>query len=144
MKVSPRDTNHAGTFVYLMCVPVCPKKLWIRHGCKNCIISDNQFKCKVTGRVYHVRGSLPCPNIVYIIFCKNCGDQYRGSTSDFKARFRIHKSDIKTKKDRCSSVRHFNMCCERNNPHIFLQIQLIESVQSVGNLEGKLWESEKY
>ena len=75
----------------------------------------------------------------------NCGDQYIGSAIDFKTRFRIHKSDIKTKKDRCGTARHFNnKCSDNNNPHKFLQVQLIESVISDYNVEGKLWEREKY
>ena len=96
--------------------------------------------------MYSVRGSLSCnsPNVVYIISSTNCGDQYVGSTTDFKARFRIHKSDIKTKKDKCGTARRFNSkCCGRSNPHIYLQVQLIVSVQSDVNLEGKLWEREK-
>ena len=91
--------------------------------------------------MYNVRGRLSCnrPNVIYIISCKNCGDQYVGSATDFKARFRIHKSNIKTKKDRCGTATHFNnKCCDNSNPYIFLQVQLIESVQSDVNLEGKL------
>ena len=33
---------------------------------------------------------------------------------------------------------------DSGNPHIFLQVQSIESVQNDVNLEGKLWEREKY
>ena len=105
------------------------------------------FKCKVTARVYSDRGSLSCniSNVVYIISCKNCGDQYVGSATDFRARFRIHKTGFKTKKDRCGIARHFNnKCCDINNPHIFLQVQLKESAQRGVNLEGKLWDREKY
>ena len=126
------------------------KKLWICHGCKNYvmavrIIINLRVKLLVECTILEVACLVTAQIFVYITFCKNCGDQYLGSTTDFKARFRIHKSDIKTKKDRCGSARHFNnMWCERNNPHIFLQLQLIESVQSDVNLEGKLWESEKY
>ena len=101
--------------------------------CKNYLISDNKFKCKVTGRVYSVKSSLPCnnPNVVYIISCNNCGEQYAVSVTDFKAKLRIHKSEIKTKKGRCGSSRHFSKkCCDRGNSHIFLQVQFIESVQS--------------
>ena len=53
--------------------------------------------------------------------------------------------DIKATKERCGTARHFNnICFERNNPHIFLQVQLIESVQKDVNLEDKLQEREKY
>ena len=68
-----------------------------------------------------------------------------GSAIDFQARFRIHKSNIKTKKGRCGTTRHFNTkCSDVQNPHRFLQVQLIESVVSDLDLENKLWEREKY
>ena len=43
-----------------------------------------------------------------MISFKNCDNQYIGSGIDFKPRFKIHKSDIKTKKDRCGTARHYN------------------------------------
>ena len=48
--------------------------------CKNFLLSDTKFKCKVTGRVYNIRGKLTCntPNVVYFISCSNCYDQYVG------------------------------------------------------------------
>ena len=68
-----------------------------------------------------------------------------GSVIDFKARFRIHKSDIKTQKDRCGTARHFNTkFSDVQNPHRFLQVQLIESVVSNLVLENKFWGREKY
>ena len=111
------------------------------------MVSDNKFKCKVTGKIYNVRGILSCSstNVIYVISCKNCGDQYVGSALDFKSRFRLHKSDITTKKDRCGTARHFNTkCSDDKNPHKFLQVQIIESVKSNYNLDGKLWERERY
>ena len=64
-----------------------------------------------------------------MISCKSSEDQYIGSAIDFKTRFRIHKSDIKTKKDRWGTVRHFNTkCSDIQNPQKFLPVQLIESV----------------
>ena len=115
--------------------------------CKNFLICDTKFKCKVTGRVYYTKGKLSCnsPNVVYLISCTNCSDQYVGSALDFKGRFRVHKSDIKTKKDRCGTARHFNnKCIDISNPHKFLKVQIIESVFDDGDLEGKLWERERY
>ena len=114
---------------------------------KNYLTSDNKSKYKSTGRVYNIRGTLSCNNLngVYSISCKSCGDQYVGSAADFKARFRIQKSDIKTKKDRFGTARRFkNKFCDRSNSQIFLQIQLIKSAQNDVNLEGKLWERVNY
>ena len=94
--------------------------------CKNYLITDNKFKCKVTGRFYNVKGNLRCnsSNVIYLISCKNSEDQYIVLAIDFKARFRIHKSDIKIKKDRCGTARHFySKCSDVQNPHRFLQIQ---------------------
>ena len=84
-------------------------------------------------------------NVIYLLSCKNCEDQYIGAGTDFKATFRIHKSDIKIKKERCGTGRHFNSKCpDVQNPHRFLQVQLIESVVSDLDIENKLWEREKY
>ena len=105
--------------------------------CKNYLLTDNKFKCKVTGRLYNVRGNLSCHSSSVIW-------QHIGSAIYFNARFRIHKSDIKTKKDRCGTVRHLTKCFDVQNPHSFLQVQLIESVVSDLDLENKLWEREKY
>ena len=115
--------------------------------CKNYLLTDNRFKYKVTGRFYNVRGNLSCnsSSVIYLISSKKCEDQYIGSAIDFKARFRIHKSDIEPKKDRCGTARHFNTkCSDVQNPHRFLQVKLIESVVSDLDLENKLWEREKY
>ena len=109
--------------------------------CKNFLVSDTKFKCKVTGRVYNIRGKLTCntPNVVYLISCSNCYDQYVGSALDFKSRFRIHKSDIKTKKDRCGTEWYFNTkCTDSSNPLKVLKVQIIESVKCDYNVEGKI------
>ena len=115
--------------------------------CKTFLVSYTKFKCKFTGRVYNIKGKPTCntPNVAYLISCSNCYYQDVGSALRFKSRFRIYKSDIKTKKDRCGTARHFNTkCTDSSNPHKFLKIQIIESVQCDYNLERKLWERERY
>ena len=47
-------------------------------------------------------------NVIYLVGCSNCREQYIGSAIDLKQRFKIHKSDIKTNKDRCGTAKHFN------------------------------------
>ena len=80
-----------------------------------------------------------------MISCKNCEDQFIQWAIDFKGRFRIHTSDIKTKKGRCGAVSHFNSkCSDVQNAHRFLQIQLIESVVGDLDLENNLWERANY
>ena len=48
-------------------------------------------------------------NVRYLITCSSCLEQYVGSAFKLKARFRIHKFDIQTKKERYGSARHFNL-----------------------------------
>ena len=66
------------------------------HICKNFLVSDTKFKCKVTGRVYNIGGNLTCnsSNVIYLISFSKCDDHYVGSALDFKSRFRIHKGDM--------------------------------------------------
>ena len=95
------------------------------------MISDSSFICKVTNKKYHIKNDFDCNsmNVIYLISCTNCNEQYVGSAIDFKKRFRIHKSDINTKKDRCGVARHFNNKCRHpQNPSAFLKIQPIEQI----------------
>ena len=117
--------------------------------CKHYLISDNTFTCKVTNKKYYINNDFDCNymNVIYLISCTNCNEQYVGSAIDFKKRFRIHKSDINTKKDRCGVARHFtNKCRDPQNPHAFLKIQPIEQVRvkEESKLDDTLWHREKY
>ena len=99
--------------------------------CKNFLITDSKFRCTVTGKTYFIKGNLPCDscNVIYLITCSICREQYVVPAINIKQRFRIHKSDIKTKKNRCGTVSHFsNECCSPKNKHAYLKIQIIEQV----------------
>ena len=101
--------------------------------CKNYLICSNYFTCSVTNRRYYTRGVLHCNcnNVIYLLTCKNCLKQYVGSATNFKNRFRIHKSDIKINKNRCGTAKHFNGKCKNdNNIFQFLSVQIIEQVYS--------------
>ena len=75
-------------------------------------------------------------------------EQYVGSAIRFKSRFGIHKSDIKTKKDRSGTARHFNnKCYDSSNSFVYLRVKLIEKVYCIYddcNIEDILWDKEKY
>ena len=111
---------------------------------------DRTFRCTVTGKMYYIKGEMNCEisNIIYLITCMKCLEQYVGSAIKFKSRFRIHKFDIKTKKDRCGTARYFNnKCCDSSNPFAYLRVQLIEKVYCIYddyNTEDILWDREKY
>ena len=117
--------------------------------CKKFFISDSSFICKVTNKKYHIKNDFDCNsmNVIYLISCTNCNEQYVGSAIYFKKRFRIHKSDINTKKDRCGVARHFNNKCRHpQHPNVFLKIQPIEQicVEDENKLDETLWHREKY
>ena len=62
-----------------------------------------------------MRGKLCCTgsNVVYLISCKLCEEQYVGSAfkDNFKPRFRVHDSDVVSSKDRCGVAKHFLTKC---------------------------------
>ena len=64
------------------------------------MVFDRTVKCTVTGKVCYIKGEMnfESTNIIYLITCMKSVEQYVASATKFKSRFRIHKSDIKTKK----------------------------------------------
>ena len=61
---------------------------WVSKGnesrcdkCKNYMVFKNEFTCTATGKTYKVRGDLTCKsdNVIYLICCKKCKQQYVGS-----------------------------------------------------------------
>ena len=71
--------------------------------CKNFLVISPDFTCFATKWEYRIKGILKCDSryVIYFISCKCCGKQYVESATDFKQRFRIHKSDINTGQIRC-------------------------------------------
>ena len=86
-------------------------------------------------------------NVIYLISCKCCGSQYVESTTGFKERFRIHKSDLNTGKIRCGVANHLlNVCCTSTSKFEYLQVQLIKSVsvQNHYDIDKVLRERQNY
>ena len=112
------------------------------------MIFDATFICTVTGKSYFIRGQFNCEsiNVIYLITCSKCLEWYVGSPVKFKIRFRIHKSDIETKKERYESAKHFNSKSYYDtNPVHYLKIQLIEQVycNNLEKIENILWNRKK-
>ena len=67
--------------------------------CKNFFVNSETFSSAQTGKTYFVRQKLSCnsSNVIYLGHCGKCNLQYVGSTTtEFKVRFRNHKSSMKT------------------------------------------------
>ena len=98
--------------------------------CQNCFVCKDEFTCTVTGKTYKVRGKLCCTssNVIYLIRCKLCKEQYvaSGFKDNFKPKFRVHKSDVITDKDRSSVAKHFFTKCTNGNKVPNIEVQLIE------------------
>ena len=79
------------------------------------MVFKNEFTCTATGKTYKVRGDLTCKsdNVIYLISCKNCKQQYVSSAyeSNFYPRLRVRKGDKNTGKVRCALVNQFLNNC---------------------------------
>ena len=77
-----------------------------------------------------------------------CLEQYVGSVTKFKSRFRIYKSDTKSKKDGCWNATHFNnKSYHSSSPFVYLRVQFIEKVYCIYddcNIEDILCDRETY
>ena len=104
---------------------------------------QKKITCQVTGKIYKVRGKLSCNsvNVVYLVSCKLCKDQYVGSAykNNFKPRFRVHKSGVNTDKDWCGVAKPFLSKCTDAGKLENIEVHLIEQVEEADcNVEGKL------
>ena len=81
--------------------------------CKHYLVAERKFTSKVIDKTYYIKGDLSCNSkyVIYVITCDKCKDEYVGSALDFNPCFRAHKSDMKTKKERCGTSRHFSEKC---------------------------------
>ena len=83
--------------------------------------------------IYKIRSKLSCDskNIIYLASCKKCRLQYIGSTTtDFRVRFRNHKSAMVTKKKTCEVAVH----CHESPLHLSdFSFQCIDKVQETVN-----------
>lgn len=84
-------------------------------------------------------------NVIYLASCNLCRKQYVGSTStEFKVRFRNHKSSMINNKKTCQLAIHFN--CSHHEIHqiSFIIIEKILNHKSSTHLEQLLLTREAY
>ena len=103
--------------------------------CRNFFVESKSFLSFQTGKKYTIHSRLSCDskNLIYLVSCKKCRLQYVGSTTtDFRIRFRNHKSAMLTKKTTCEVAIHFTRI-----PHTLgdFPFQCIDQVQAPSGSE---------
>ena len=96
--------------------------------CLNYTQNTLTFCSTATGFSYKIKQSICCSsrNAIYLITCNLCHIQYVGSTStQFKVRFRNHKSSMRTNKKTCEVAIHFNQSPHSLSDFNFLPFELI-------------------
>ena len=114
--------------------------------CKHYLVAEAKFTSKVTGKTYFIKIHLSSIDVIYSSTWDKCKDDYICSAVDFKARFSVHKSDIKTKEEHCGISKHFSENCVcSTSPFEYIKVQNIEQVYWEGpsKIEEILWYRER-
>ena len=112
--------------------------------CLNFLLQGSSFSSCATKKVYQIKSFLSCTSkcVIYLATCLKCNVQYVGSTAtEFKIRFRNHKSDLLNNRGRCELAVHFNSA-----PHHISQIKfiIIEQIYATSNIDSVLTKREGY
>ena len=131
IRIFPENTIKEKKNLKELISPFLPPKIIKENNCsiEKCSRRCDVFKIFLVVSKYQIRGTLTSKtkNIIYLITCKCCRKQYIASATDFKERFRIHKSDISTGKVRFGIASHLlNVCKSAICKTEYLQVQLIE------------------
>ena len=106
-----------------------------------------KFQSSATGRHYPIRQKLSCSskNVIYLARCCKCNLQYVGSTStEFKIRFRNHKSNMLNNRRTCELAVHYNSSQHDISQINFIIIEQITSFQNPLHLDQLLLTREAY
>ena len=111
-------------------------------------MGSTSFQSFQTGKSYKIRSKLSydSKNVIYLASCKKCNLQYIGSTTtDFRVRFRNHKSAMLTKKKTCEVAVHFNRTPHDLNDFSFQCIDQVQiNANNSSNIEKLLITKEAY
>ena len=115
--------------------------------CKNFLLQASKFQSSATGRLYPIRQKLSCSskNVIYLARCCKCNLQYVGSTlTEFKIRFRNHKSNMLNNRRTCELAVHYNSSQHDISQINFITIEQITSFQNPLHLDQLLLTREAY
>ena len=100
---------------------------------KNFYFKLPNSKSSATGRQYPIRQKLTCwsKNVIYLATCNKCNLQYVGSTStEFKVRFRNHKSSMLNNSRTYELAVHYNSSEHDISQISFIVIEQISTFQN--------------
>ena len=109
--------------------------------CKNYFAESCSFKSSATSRYSSIKQNVTCTtrNAIYLATCIKCDKQYVGSTkTEFKVRFRNHKSDMKNNKKTCELATLFNSLEHQLSDISFIVIETISHFRNDSDLESIL------
>ena len=110
-----------------------------RYNCELCdyLIEGNSLKLKC-GKTLEIKENTSCDvkNVIYIIICKGCKEEYIGETKDLRARIRVHKQQIRDPNTRMLQMSHHIDNCTQLDPK-FQVIPFFKCKQTVLLQENK-------
>ena len=108
---------------------------------------QSKFQSFASNRIYRINQQLSCTstNVIYLASCNLCRKQYVGSTStEFKVRFRNHKSPIIDNKKTCNLAIQFNCSHQEIHQISFIIIEKFLNHKSSTYLKQLLLMREAY
>ena len=86
-----------------------------RGNCGTCpyLIEGSSIKFKNKSEKFFIHSKMNCAvrNIIYVIICQGCGEEYIGQTDCLRDRVRVHKQQIRDPKTRCIPLSsHLDVC----------------------------------
>ena len=110
-------------------------------------VESKSFLSLQTGKKYTIHSRLSCDskNVIYLVSCKKCRLQYIGSTTtDFRIRFRNHKSAMLTNKTTCEVAVHFNKTSQSLDDFSFQCIDQVHAPNDSNEIDRLLITKEAY
>ena len=114
--------------------------------CKNFLLQASKFQSSATGRHYPIRQKLSCSskNVIYLARCCKCNLQYGSTSTEFKIRFRNHKSNMLNNRRTFELAVHYNSSEHDISQINFIIIEQITFFQNPLHLDQLLLTREAY
>ena len=101
-----------------------------RCGCCKRLYKESKYTFKNTGQTFELKSQMSCnsSNLIYVIICDNCGEEYIGETgmgtTKLRDRVRVYHQHIKDQRYTCLDVERHLRECANGEFKIFPFLQL--------------------